>query len=61
MDDVYGMLVTIDYPDALTRGLRHATDTLHAVLERSARRCHHGAQPARLQRAIESASGASTD
>jgi len=35
MDDVYGMLVTIDYPDALTAGLRRATDALRAVLERT--------------------------
>ena len=35
MDDVYGLLVTIDYPDALTGGLRRSTDALRAVLERS--------------------------
>lgn len=35
MDDVYGMLVTVDYPDAVTGGLRRATDALRAVLERT--------------------------
>lgn len=35
MDDVYGVLVTIDYPDAITGGLRRTTDALRAVLERS--------------------------
>lgn len=35
MDDVYGLLVTIDYPDALTANLRRATDSLRAVLERT--------------------------
>jgi translin len=35
MDDVYGVLVTIDYPDALTGGLRRTTDALRAVIERS--------------------------
>lgn len=35
MEDVYDLLVTIDYPDALTGGLRRATDALRAVLERS--------------------------
>jgi translin len=35
MDDVYGLLVTIDYPDALTGGLRRTTDALRAVIERS--------------------------
>ncbi|MCZ7528074.1 MAG: haloacid dehalogenase [Acidimicrobiia bacterium] len=35
MDDVYSVLVTVDYPDALTGGLRRATDALRAVLERT--------------------------
>lgn len=35
MDDVYGLLVTVDYPDALTGGLRRTTDALRAVLERT--------------------------
>ena len=30
MDDVYSLLVTIDYPDALTRSLRRNTDMLRA-------------------------------
>lgn len=35
MDDVYAMLVTVDYPDAITGGLRRTTDALRAVLERT--------------------------
>lgn len=35
MDDVYSMLVTVDYPDAITGGLRRTTDALRAVLERT--------------------------
>ena len=35
MDDVYGLLVTVDYPEALTGGLRRTTDALRAVLERT--------------------------
>jgi translin len=35
MDDVYSLLVTLDYPDALTGGLRRTTDALRAVLERT--------------------------
>jgi translin len=35
MDDVYAVLVTVDYPDALTGGLRRTTDALRAVLERT--------------------------
>ena len=35
MEDVYDVLVTVDYPDALTGGLRRSTDALRAVLERT--------------------------
>lgn len=35
MDDVYSLLVTVDYPDAVTSGLRRTTDALRAVLERT--------------------------
>ena len=36
MDDVYAALVVIDYPDALTNGLRRTLDALRAVLESAA-------------------------
>jgi translin len=35
MDDVYGVLVTMDYPDAITGGLRRLTDLLRGVTERT--------------------------
>jgi translin len=35
MDEVYSLLITIDYPDAITGGLRRTTDALRAVLERT--------------------------
>jgi len=35
MDDVYSHLVTMDFPDALTGGLRRTTDVLRGVLERT--------------------------
>lgn len=35
MDDIYDVLITIDFPDALTGGLRRTTDQLRAVLERT--------------------------
>lgn len=35
IDDVYGVLVTIDFPDALTEGLRRTTDMVRGVLEKS--------------------------
>lgn len=35
MDEVYTLLVTLDYPDAVTGGLRRQTDLLRSVLERT--------------------------
>lgn len=35
MDEVYSHLVTMDFPDALTGGLRRSTDALRGVLERT--------------------------
>jgi translin len=35
MDEVYSLLVTIDFPDAMTGGLRRTTDALRGVLERT--------------------------
>ncbi|MDH4138717.1 MAG: haloacid dehalogenase, partial [Anaerolineae bacterium] len=35
MDDIYGVLVTIDFPDAVTGGLRRTTDMVRGVLART--------------------------
>ncbi len=35
MDDVYTLMVGVDFPDAVTGGLRRTTDQLRAVLERT--------------------------
>jgi translin len=35
MDDIYGVLVTIDFPNAITGGLRRTTDMVRGVLERT--------------------------
>ncbi len=35
MDDVYTVAISIDFPDALTHGLRRTTDAFRAVLERT--------------------------
>ncbi len=35
MDTIYSYLVTVDYPDAVTGGLRRTTDMLRGVLERT--------------------------
>jgi translin len=53
MDAVYGLLITIDYPDALTGGLRRSTDALRGVLERTRGDVTTALVVARLQAAIE--------
>ena len=35
MDEIYSVLVTMDFPDALTGGLRRTTDMVRGVLERT--------------------------
>lgn len=35
MDDIYSVLVTLDYPDAMTGGLRRTTDAVRGILERT--------------------------
>lgn len=53
MDDVYDVLSMVDFPDALTHGLRRSLDQLRAVLERSRGDVTTTVLQARLQRAIE--------
>jgi translin len=35
MDDIYSALVTVDFPDAMTGGLRRSTDQARGILERT--------------------------
>jgi translin len=35
MDDIYSVLVTIDYPDAITNGLRRQTDLARGIIEKT--------------------------
>jgi translin len=35
MDDIFSVLVTMDYPDAITNGLRRQTDIIRAIIERT--------------------------
>ena len=53
MGDCYDVLVTVDFPDAITGGLRRATDALRGVLERSRSDVTTTTLQVQLQRAIE--------
>jgi translin len=53
MEDVYELLVGVDYPDAVTGGLRRSADALRAVLERTRSDVTTTVLQQRLQAAIE--------
>ncbi len=52
MDDIYSLLVTVDFPDAVTLGLRRQTDILRSVLERTRGDLTMGMRQERLQEAL---------
>ncbi len=52
MQDVYSVLVTVDYPDALTGGLRRTTDMVRGVLERTRGDLTVAARQEAMQRAL---------
>lgn len=52
MDDIYGLLVTLDFPDALTGGLRRITDMVRGVTERTRGDLTTSVQQRQLQAAL---------
>jgi len=55
MDSVYAVLVTVDFPDAITGGLRRTTDQLRAVLERTRGDVTVAVRQNRLEQALQAA------
>jgi translin len=53
MDDIYALLVTIDYPDALTGGLRRTTDATRGILERTRGDLTFALRQQELERSLE--------
>lgn len=53
MDDIYDLLVTIDFPDAITGGLRRNTDMVRGVLERTRADITISFRDAQLMRSLE--------
>lgn len=53
MDDVYDVLVGMDFPDAITGGLRRNTDMARGVLERTRGELTTSFREAELKRAID--------
>ena len=60
MDDVYAFLVTVDFPDGVTGGLRRTTDALRAVLERTRGDLTVTGAQERLRKALERAERSAT-
>jgi len=52
MDDIYALLVTMDYPDAITGGLRRTTDLVRGVTERTRGDLTMSLRQDRLERAL---------
>ena len=55
MDLIYGQLVTIDFPDSITSGLRRTTDQFRGVLERTRGDVTMSVRQTRLERALRNA------
>jgi translin len=52
MDDIYSVLVTIDYPDAITNGLRRQTDLARGIIEKTRGDITFSLRGEHLERAI---------
>lgn len=55
MEDIYSLLVTVDFPDAITDGLRRTTDMVRGVLERTRGDITFALQQRRLTEALAAA------
>ncbi len=57
MDEIYGILVTIDFPEGVTGGLRRSTDAMRGVLERTRGDLTISLQQRRLERRLAGLEG----
>lgn len=53
MDEIYALLITLDYPDAITGNLRRTTDATRGILEKTRGDLTIGVSQARLNTAME--------
>ena len=61
MDEIYSVLVAMDFPEGITRGLRRRTDALRAVLERTRGDLTVAIRQRRLEARMTSLEGAISD
>jgi translin len=57
MDDIFAILVTMDYPDAITSGLRRQTDVIRAIIERTRGDVTFSLRGEKLERSLSRLSG----
>ncbi|NJL95108.1 MAG: haloacid dehalogenase [Anaerolineae bacterium] len=57
MDAVYSLLITMDFPEAITDGLRRRTDAVRGVLERTRGDLTLSLRQQRLERALHAVAG----
>ena len=57
MDDIFAILVTMDYPDAITNGLRRQTDVIRAIIERTRGDLTFSLRGEKLERSLSLLSG----
>ncbi|MGD8455652.1 MAG: haloacid dehalogenase [Anaerolineales bacterium] len=55
MDEIFSVLVTMDYPDAVTHGLRRLTDISRSIIERTRGDITLSLRQERLERALREA------
>jgi len=53
MDDIYALIVTLDYPDAITYGLRRQTDLARGIIERTRADLTLSLREQRLQQSLQ--------
>jgi translin len=57
MDDIFSVLVTMDYPDAITYGLRRQTDVARSIIERTRGDVTFSLRGEHLERSISKLAG----
>jgi translin len=57
MDEMYSVLVTVDYPDAMTGGLRRTTDSVRGILEKTRGDLTLSVQQRRLEQRLDEFGG----
>ncbi len=60
MDDIFAILVTMDYPDAITNGLRRQTDIIRAIIERTRGDVTFSLRGEKLERSLSRLAGMSS-